>query len=150
MRLYRVTKKEYATLDGIGGLLVNGRWHDKGCRVAYLSENRALALLEFLVHLADYSLAPSDMMLMTVDVPDQFENLDPKKLPKGWERSPGISRKIGTSFLSGNKNLLLRVPSVLIPDEGNYLLNPLHELAGNCKIISTEMLNLDQRFHSNN
>lgn len=148
MRLYRVTKKEHATLDGVGGLLVSGRWHDKGHRVVYFSENRALALLEFLVHLTDYSLAPSDLVLITVDMPEEFEYADPKKLPKGWERSQGISRKLGTAFLSANQLLLLRVPSVLVPDEGNYLLNPLHKTADQCEIISTEILNVDQRFLS--
>ena len=148
MKLYRVTKKEHATLDGVGGMLVSGRWHEKGHRVVYLSENRALALLEFLVHLSDYSLAPSDLILMTVHVPDVFENADQKKLPKGWKESQGISRKTGTAFLSANKHLMLRVPSILVPDEGNYLLNPLHTLAGQCGIIATEILNLDQRFLS--
>jgi RES domain-containing protein len=149
MLLYRVTQRAYADLDGSGGLLTSSRWNYKGHRVVYLSENRSLSILEFLVHITGYAFSPLDMVLMTVEVPENITEIEPKTLPEGWEKSNAITRKAGTDFLVQNQSLLFRVPSVIVPLECNFLLNPVHDLAINCKIIEILPLNLDKRILHN-
>jgi RES domain-containing protein len=82
---------------------------------------------------------------MTVEVPQNIIEIELKTLPKAWEKSNAITRKAGTDFLIQNQYLLCRVPSVIVPLECNYLLNPVHDRAIKCKIIDIMPLNLDQR-----
>ncbi len=146
MLLFRITQRDYANLDGSGGLLISSRWNEKGHRIVYLSENRALAVLEFLVHITSFDFSPADMALLTVDVPENCIEIDRKTLPDGWEKSYWVTRKIGTDFLIQKQFLLSSVPSVIVPVECNYLLNPQHALAAKCKITNSEPFDFDKRF----
>ncbi|MBN1414661.1 MAG: RES family NAD+ phosphorylase [Bacteroidales bacterium] len=136
MNLFRITKSLYANLDGFGGLMVSGRWHDKGLRIVYLSENRALAVLEYLVHVGENYLLPADLVLLTLEIPDKIKiaRIDPALFPSYWQQKPALTRRLGSDFLKEGKELLLRVPSVIVPGEFNYILNPLHPDAKQCKM----------------
>lgn len=138
MEIFRITKAEYANLDGIGGLMVSGRWHEKGVRVVYFSENRALAILEYLVHIGDKLLLPDNLVLLTLQFPDDliFSTVDSSTLPGDWKNKLLFTRHLGTKFLIEKKNLLLKVPSVIVSDEYNFLFNPLHNDSSACKITS--------------
>ena len=86
MQIYRITKRKHANLDGIGGMLVSGRWHEKGHRSVYCSENRALAILENLVRTNDYGNLPDDLVQLTIEIPDdtpifQIDHLNLQLLP---------------------------------------------------------------------
>jgi RES domain-containing protein len=148
MHVYRITRRQYANLEGIGGLFVAGRWHEKGYRVVYFSESRSLALLEYLVHLADYDLLPADIVIITLKIPSSTHIIkaDPSTLKPGWEKSMSITRSIGTEFLKNKKGPVLRVPTTIVPGEFNFVINPLHEDISNFKITNTETLILDNRF----
>ncbi len=148
MQIYRIVKTDHANLDGIGGMFVAGRWHEKGHRIIYCSESRALAVLEYMVHINDFSDLPDDLVLLTIKVPetDPILQIDHLKLPARWKSKVGITRKIGTEFLLKKGSPILQVPSVIIPEESNYLLNPDHEMARKCEIIDSKSCFLDARF----
>jgi RES domain-containing protein len=147
MHLYRLTKKNHASLDGAGGLFMAGRWNEKGIRVVYMSVSRSLTILENLVHISDPTLIPPDMVIMTIDIPDDIgiEVLDEKKLTKTWKNNPLESRHLGTKFLKNSKLLLLKVPSAIVPGEYNFLFNPSHSNADRCSIVGDESFTFDSR-----
>ena len=149
MIVYRVTKKEHATLDGMGGLFGPGRWHKKGNPVIYTSEHASLAAWEKIVHVASFENLPDDLLLIKIEIPDSIEILTvPEKiLVPGWDDFPYSSETIdfGTSFLRKKEHPALKVPSVIIPDEFNVILNPLHPDIQKCSIISSEPFIFDRR-----
>jgi RES domain-containing protein len=149
MEVYRITKKEHADLDGMGGLFGPGRWHKKGNNVIYTSEHASLAAWEKIVHVASFENLPDDLWLINIDIPDSIEiQIVPKNiLAPGWDDFPFSNETLdfGTSFLQKKEYLALKVPSVIIPDEFNVILNPLHPDIHKCRIISSEPFFFDRR-----
>lgn len=149
MNVYRITKKEHATLDGMGGLYGPGRWHRKGSMVIYASEHASLAAWEKMVHVASFENLPNDLLLVKIEMPDETEiqTVPQNILIKGWDRFPFCSETVsfGTSFLRAKQYLALKVPSAIIPDEFNIIINPLHPDIKNCKVISTIPFIFDKR-----
>jgi len=149
MFVYRITKKEYIALDGRGGLYGPGRWHKKGNFVIYTSEHASLAAWEKIVHVAGFENLPRDLFLVKIEIPDRIEILSvPQKiLVAEWDSFPFAKETIefGTSFLRNKEYLALKVPTVIIPDEYNIILNPLHPEILQCKIISEIPFKFDKR-----
>lgn len=149
MIVYRITKKEHAALDGMGGLFGPGRWHKKGKQVIYTSEHASLAAWEKIVHVASFENLPDDLLLVKIEIPDALEiqTVPDNILSPGWDDFPFSSKTTdyGTSFLQKKEFLALRVPSVIIPDEFNLVLNPLHPDIQKCKILSSEPFVFDRR-----
>lgn len=149
MFVYRITKKEYAALDGMGGLYGPGRWHKKGNPVIYTSEHASLAAWEKIVHVSSFENLPRDLFLIKIEIPDQVEiqSVSKRVLVKGWDGYPfaGETIEFGTSFLRKKEYLALKVPSVIIPDEYNIILNPLHPDIQDCKIIAETPFLFDKR-----
>ncbi len=118
-------------LSGRGARATGGRWNEKGAAVVYASETRALACIETLVHLNAGGL-PLNRYLVQITVPDAMwsaaETRDTASLPVGWDAEPPglVSLDIGTSWLKSNRSALLVVPSVIVPEEFNVLINPDH------------------------
>lgn len=106
-----------------------GRWNEKDVPVIYAAASPSLAALEYLVHLP-IVLAPRDLSICRFDLPDGVSVKKVKKssLPSDWKSSPPVvdTQEIGTRWANGGKSLLLFVPSVLVPEESNVLINPLH------------------------
>jgi RES domain-containing protein len=152
MILYRITKKEYSALDGHGGLYGPGRWHRKGCLVIYTSEHASLAAWEKIVHVASFENLSNELLLIKIEIPLRVElqTVPQDVLVKGWDSFPFCVETVnyGTSFLKDKKNLALKVPSAIIPDEFNIILNPLHPDISNCKILSSIPFIFDKRFTS--
>jgi len=150
MELFRLTKEKHANLEGIGGLLFGGRWHEKGARVIYAASSRSLAILEYLVHISDPLLLPDALVLMTIFVPDNLKIsvIEESSMPANWHENQTITRRLGTSFLKDNINLLMRVPSALVPHEYNFIINPLHRDMQFCKIDNISKFSFDQRLFS--
>ena len=150
MRLWKICRAPYAkaALSGDGGLRVSGRWHHKGHRVTYCAEHASLAALEMLVHF-DASLAPSDLVLVQIDVPARIkiESLDEKALPRNWRRTPAPRKlqELGTTWLTAKATAVLSVPSALMPSELNFLLNPEHPDATRISVVSMRRFSFDQR-----
>ena len=130
MRVYQLVKERFAdtALDGSGAKLYSGRWNRKGHAAVYTSDSIALAALELLVHL-HRSEVLNRYRLVTLDLPDdEVLVLDDAGLPGDWRDDPApvSTAAIGTAWLSGGQSLALSVPSVLIPQQRNLLLNPAH------------------------
>ena len=147
MILYRITNAKYADdLSGNGARLYGGRWNSEGRPAVYLASSRSLAILESLAHLVPTN-TPDDYFMLTIDVPDNFITVDVRSLPADWNKYPEqpFLKQLGNSFLAGKEHLLLKVPSVIVPDEYNYLMNPLHSNAAKVKIVKKDRFNFDSR-----
>lgn len=138
MILWRVSN--YQTLDGVGGLYVSGRWHTKGQPVVYCTLNPATALLETLVHIEiDSEDRPEHFQVLRIEGPDSLsiEKVDANSLPPNWAEDISITQPVGDRWLSERRFLLLQVPSVLVPETWNVLVNPQHPEASLLKITMT-------------
>ena len=118
-------------LTGAGARITGGRWNAPGDAVIYASETQALACLETIVHLNAGGL-PLNRYLVAITVPDsiwmQAETRTSAKLRVGWDASPPGRASVaeGTTWIRERASALLRVPSAIVPDEYNVLINPLH------------------------
>ena len=145
MILWRVSN--YATLDGTGGLLVSGRWHTKGRPVVYCTLNPSTALLETLVHMEiDSEDRPERFQVLKIEGPDTVSQERIKALPSDWADDLGVTQSLGDQWLSEERSLLLAVPSVLVPETWNVLMNPRHMEANQLKIALTYDHAFDVRF----
>ncbi|MEO8885841.1 MAG: RES family NAD+ phosphorylase [Mucilaginibacter sp.] len=146
MILYRIVKCAYADLSGTGARLYGGRWNSEGRAMVYLTSSRSLAVLEALVHLSPTNL-PDDFCIMTIDAPYNVAAITVEQLPAHWYEypEPNNLKEIGNKFLAEKKHLLLKVPSAIVKEEYNYLLNPQHPEAGAVKISGTTPFVFDQR-----
>jgi RES domain-containing protein len=148
MEVFRLTTAKYANdLSGTGARLHGGRWNQKGDAVLYTSGSRALAMVEVLVHLTNAFL-PLNYQLITIYIPDDSILAFPlKSLPKDWKSiEPNEStKKIVAKWLVENEYLALKVPSVVVEGEHNYLLNPLHADFLKVKVLKVESFSFDDR-----
>ncbi len=132
IRCWRITKRAYVheALSGEGARLYGGRWNPRGVAMVYAASSQALAILEWLVHL-DIELAPPDMVTIPIDIPDglSMEVLTPERLPDDWRRYPPPQSlaTIGAAWAAAGSTAVLAVPSVIVPEELNYLINPAHK-----------------------
>ncbi len=153
-RVYRVLRKAYAQapFDGEGAYHFGGRWSSPGTRLSYASEHQSLAMLEFFVHL-DEDNPPIDLVLAVAEIPEAIarERLDHRSLPRNWREpaAPSELARFGDEFVRLGKSCLLIVPSVLAPEEANYLINPLHPEFGSIALLATEPLQYDARLFRN-
>lgn len=138
MRVYRLSSKAHraTAFNGEGARLAGGRWNHKGKRVVYCSESRALAAMELFVNL-DPSLAPPELVFIAVDVPeDMITVVKLADLPSNWNDYPAPDdvKDVGTEWIAKKASAALVVPSVVMPEERNLLLNPEHADIGRIKI----------------
>jgi len=135
-------------LSGEGARLNGGRWSHPGIAVVYTAGTLSLAVLEFLVHL-DYEVAPADMVRVQILVPSSacIEKVKMASLPKNWRNYPAPEslQKIGSSWAKEKRTLLLEVPSAVIPEECNYLVNPEHPEFKELKVERPERFKFDSR-----
>jgi RES domain-containing protein len=138
MILWRVSN--YATLDGVGGLYVSGRWHTKGHPIIYCTLNPATALLETLVHMEiDSEDRPERFHVLRIEGPDSLsiESIEGDSLSPNWAEDMSITQTIGDRWLADGRSLLLQVPSVLVPETWNVLVNPQHVEANLLRVAAT-------------
>ncbi len=153
MRLWRICRRKYANdpLSGRGGLLTGGRWHPGGTRVVYTSATLSLAALEYLVH-TDKDLMPDDLVSVEINVPEdlQITDIDSKKLPPNWRDypAPEALQQLGGEWVAQGTTALLRVPSAVIPDEDNYLVNPQQSESSRIRVTRKSRFTLDLRLTS--
>ena len=153
IRAWRIVKRHYAdsAFHGEGARRFGGRWNRPGRPVVYVSESRALATLEILVGLGSSGPLPAWVRIgvrfpesIVTDVEDL---LAPGGLPAGWDATPPTftSQGIGDRWLEESASAVLRVPSVIVPAESNFLLNPNHPAFARIEIGELEELLLDPR-----
>ena len=149
LTVWRLVKTKYSrsAFDGEGSRLYGGRWSSPGTVVAYASESSALAVLEVLVHLQNSTVLQS-YSLASADVPDELvEVLAPKWVPADWRRSPppGEVQEVGDAWAREGRSAVLRVPSVILGDSYNYLLNPAHPSFARIRIRDPRPFDFDSR-----
>lgn len=147
--MFRIAKQQFiGDLSGEGARLYGGRWNKKGSSVLYASESRSLATVEYLVHLP-ISILPHDVCIAEIDVPNakSIQTIEIKDLPTHWMNYPAPIElaDIGEAWKKTTGSLLLKVPSVVVKNEWNYLINPNHPLFQHVKIRSIEEYVFDQR-----
>ncbi len=133
--MYRIGAETaaYAADDrsGAGAERTGGRWNRKGTPVLYTSGSRALACLETLAHLSRTGSLPYNRYLVEYRIPASVwaarVHCDPAS-HVGWDALPAglVSHEWGSAWLSSGESLVAEVPSVIIPEESNVLLNPAH------------------------
>jgi RES domain-containing protein len=144
--LWRVSN--YASLEGIGGLYVSGRWHTNGHPVVYCSEDPSTALLETLVHIEiDAEDRPENFQVLKIESSQEvsIEPVDVEKLGSKWRSDLARTRRAGDEWLQSVRSLLLEVPSVLVPERRNYLINPFHPNMKKLRISAHYTHLFDQR-----
>jgi RES domain-containing protein len=148
MLLYRIGKTTHAhDLTGLGAKLHGGRWNHAGTPCIYLTENRALALLEYAAHTA-IDLLPPSLSFTSFDVPAySMRQLTANELPISWLQQPYSrdSQDIGSEWLAQKDCLLLKIPSVLIAREFNFVLNTMHPLISAVKIVQVADYTIPER-----
>ena len=151
MRLFRICKERYsaAALSGEGARMYAGRWNEAGVPMVYCATSRALAAMEFFVHL-DPSVAPEDLVMIEVDVPDgaSVQELGVVRLASGWRGQDSETAGLGSAWARSGKSLLLRVPSVVVDGERNVLINPKHDEFGQVRVVSQLPFHYDERMFS--
>lgn len=147
-RLWRLYRAEYGPgLDGVGGTLADGRWHTRGARVVYFGASAAIVVLERLAH-TDPDLLPADLRLACFELPETFTGInvgDISALPENWIRDENATRRIGGQWCRERSSLLLVVPSAILPEESNYVLNAQHPEAKLLRLIGVRPFTFDPR-----
>jgi RES domain-containing protein len=144
--LWRISN--HLALDGKGGLKWPGRWHSAGRRVVYCAQSPAAALLETLVHFEmALGALPARYRLLKIRVPDQppVEQLEVGALPDRWIEREDATQTIGNTWLAGGFSPLLLVPSAVVPETTNVLINPVHPAAAAIELVGTSDHVIDPR-----
>ena len=130
MRIYRLTASRYVdtAFSGEGTRRVGGRWTPVGYCAVHAAGSIALAMLETLVHV-DASVMPAHRVI-AVDVPETMPvtTIAVEELPDNWRHTPPplMLMELGKAWLDAGDTALTQVPSVIVPEEPNFLINPLH------------------------
>ena len=150
MILYRFSRKEHGgDLSGKGAELYGGRWNSKGIPALYCSDTRALAITEIIAYTPP-GFIPEGYVLNIIEAPDTPElryTFTEKELPEGWKRYPHgrETKALGDALLKDQKYLLLKVPSALVQDEYNYVINPQHPDFSAIKLVEVLPFNFNER-----
>jgi RES domain-containing protein len=132
---YRITKQPSAkkAFSGTGARLYGGRWNSVGVEVVYASAHRSLSVLEVLVHMEDDEVGSGAVLIPYLIYPISFdeallEELSATSLPADWPSSPPAksTQQIDDDWVLRASSPVLSVPSVVVPEERNYVLKPNH------------------------
>ena len=143
--LWRISN--YVDLRGEGGLRHSSRWHTAGPRIVFLAESPASALVETLVHLqVKEEDIPDAYTLLKISIPENLGivELDVSKT-ENWKSDVVYTRGLGDAWLRSRDSALARVPSAIIAETWNCLLNPDHPDAAEVTISSVIRDRLDKR-----
>ena len=153
MIVWRLEKEKYKGMafTGQGAALAPGRWNPRGIPVVYTSATLSLAALEILVHAVSRErLRKVKMVSISAEILEDMPvtRIEIGDLPKNWRTynpSPHELQVIGAEWLKGGKSAVLSVPSVVVPSEHNYLLNPNHPDFSRIKINTPRSFTFDTR-----
>lgn len=152
MQAWRIAKERYALeRNGAGGLTEGGRWHRRGMPVLYAGLSIEICVLEKLVHTGP--LLPADLVLVELTLPDEpslYETAAAPDLPPGWDATPprAASIDVGMAFLRAGSALGLRVPSAIVPEARNIVLNPAHPRFADASLAISRPFAFDGRLRN--
>ena len=147
MIVYRLARRAFSEdFSGAGAEKLGGRWNSKGMPMLYTASSRALCLTEWLVH-TPALLLPDDLVMVSLELPENAVVQKLKKLPADWYIFPHplSTREEGDAWLKKNASLVLEVPSAVVPDEFNYLINPHHPQIQQVRLLSAQAFKIDER-----
>jgi RES domain-containing protein len=147
--IWRIVQSKYAheAFSGEGSAKYGGRWNQKRTAVVYASQSESLAQLEVLVR----TNRPKNLafyVMIEAQVPEELiETLQPGDLADDWRTTPepNSTRDVGTKWVTEGRSAVLAVPSVVVPSEFNYLLNPAHPDFSKIKIGNPKPIDWDPR-----
>lgn len=146
---WRIVKEKHAksAFSGEGARIFEGRWNSAGVRIVYCSENLALSALEILVHTRPVMMRDKFRAFRVSFDQSLMEVVDLKKLPKGWDSQPPgpISKQIGDEWIKTGRSAVFALPSVLVPLEKTFLVNPKHRDFARIKTTDAGVFVLDPR-----
>lgn len=138
MKAWRLCRAAFTDLSGEGARLFGGRWNSPGRPLVYMAETAALAILEVRVHLdVPLELLVGDYVLVEIGLPD----LDIESVAQ----LPSDPTGFGDAWLAEARTSVLRVPSVIVPESANLLLNPRHPAAHAASVTRTRPFQFDPR-----
>ena len=149
-RGWRLCRRKHAAhaFDGEGARLNGGRWNPPGLAVVYTSATLSLAALEMLVHV-DADDAPEDLVAIPVDIPSDVavRRVQIDKLPADWRSLPAplSLQDLGSAWVRALQTAVLSVPSAVVPQERNFVLNPAHPKFDGLVIGDPEPFSFDTR-----
>jgi RES domain-containing protein len=146
MEVYRICLEEYSRDLFASGF--RGRWNLKGSFVIYTAGSRALACLENVVHRSGEGLK-SIFKVVVIEVPDALacERIEPGQLPAEWHKTSNypLCQPLGEAWYQRRSAAVLQVPSSIIPNEYNYILNTRHPDFKAIRIVRWEDFDFDPR-----
>ncbi len=146
MKVYRITTAKWA--DKLSGSGYPARWNSKGVYVIYTASSRALACLENLVHRSGEGLH-NRFKIIEIEIPDHvsIQKIYAKDLLADWQKTENYPacQGIGNRWVEKGKYLLLEVPSSIIREETNVLINPNHPEIKEVKIADIREFRFDER-----
>lgn len=149
MIVFRICNTTYSNdISGNGAKMYGGRWNNKGVPVLYTSSTRALAALEILVHISTNNVQPIDFSILSINLPENSIDEIPFTALKTEIDKNGLNSNfkfIGDNWIKSNSSLLLKVSSIVIPEEYNFLVNPLHKNFNKVKIVEKKLFRFDKR-----
>ncbi|MEA2687831.1 MAG: hypothetical protein QOJ39_726 [Candidatus Eremiobacteraeota bacterium] len=131
IRAWRLARRVHSdppaakAFNGYGSELYGNRWNSIGSAAAYASSTRALCALEYLVHV-DPDLLPNDLVFAHITFAESdVEHI--ARLPAQWDAEGSTTAAAyGDAWLRSQRTVVLAVPSVIVHDEINYVINPRH------------------------
>jgi RES domain-containing protein len=152
IRAWRLIKAEHAddAFTGEGARRGGGRWNSKGIRVVYTAGSLSLATLEVMVHTHFYSALKYYVCIPIDFDPSLSQSITIEDLPDNWKADPipQSVKKVGDRWIQNQETVILKVPSVIIPVETNYLINPSHPDFEKVVIHSPQKFAFDPRLLS--
>jgi RES domain-containing protein len=146
---WRIVKAEFSAgaFSGEGARLFGGRWNSKGTSIVYTAQSASLAALELLVHLQRQQLLEAYVVARVSFDEALAGAVEAVALPAGWQDDPPppALRRIGDEWAAALRSAVLRVPSAVVEDEFNYLLNPAHPDFAGVAIDPFEPFRFDPR-----
>lgn len=148
MELFRISSEEYSTKLISSG--ASNRWNKKGEYVIYTGGSRSLSTLESVVH-RSFIKPDIPYKIMIISVPDtesMIKTIGTNALPENWREFEAYSKlqEIGSDWISSKETLILKVPSAVIPQEYNYVINTEHpDFKKNVLLVRTENYFWDER-----
>lgn len=154
MRAWRIAKRQYA-LDrqGTGAQITGGRWNSPGIAVVYAGLTAEIAAMEKLVHTSD--ILPSDLVLVSIELPDDealYQRIQLADMPEGWDAMPSSASAVavGGAFVTDGRRLGLIIPSAVVPEALNIVLNPNHSAFSHVTFTIERPFTFDHRLRPGN
>jgi RES domain-containing protein len=147
MTVYRLATEMYKEdLSGTGAKLYGGRWNSIGIPVLYTTENISLSVLEILVR-TGFNTIPDNYHILKLSVPDNMKEnrISKEKIKSNWKSDTGLTQWLGSEFIKSSKSLYLKVPSAIVDEEYNFIINPAHRDFAKIKIESCKKFQFDKR-----